>query len=115
MKTSICSKKSHQYTHEYVYQHEIRKDVASKNNVIQSYIYSLMCGMKFLQHQMDQARSKENHESPSDSSENHRCTHVDVYNHNVKKDADENVNNMVLYSCHNQKGRQKFHTLRLAL
>ena len=96
MKTSSCSKKSHQYTHEYVYHHEIKKDVVSNNNFIQSYISSPKCGMKLLQHQMDQARSKENHESPSDSSEYHRCIHVDVYHHNVTKDVVENVNNIML-------------------
>ena len=37
MKTSSGSKKCHQYTHEYVYHHEITEDVASNNNVPQSY------------------------------------------------------------------------------
>ena len=96
MNTSSVSKKSHQYTHEYVYHHEITEYVAMKNNVLQSYISSPKCGMKFLQHQIDQARSKENHEAPSDSSEQHRCTLVDVYHHNVKKDVATNVKNMVL-------------------
>ena len=114
MKASSGSKKSHQHTHEYVYQHEITKDVASNNNVIQSYISSPKCGMKFLQHQMDQARSKENHESPSDSSEYHRCIHFDVYHHNLIRDASANVTNMVLYSFHHQKERQKFHNSHVA-
>ena len=35
MKTSSGSKKSHQYTHEYVYHHEITEDVAANNNVLQ--------------------------------------------------------------------------------
>ena len=46
-------KESHQYTHEYVYHHEITEDVASNNNFPQSYISSPKCGMKFLQHQID--------------------------------------------------------------
>ena len=96
MKTSSGSKKSHQYNNEYVYHHEMTKYVATNNNVLQSYIYSLKCGMKFLQHQMGQARSKENHESPGDSSEYHKCIHVDVYDHNVTMDSAANLNNMVL-------------------
>ena len=96
MKTSSVSKKSNQNTHEYVYHHEIKEDVVSNNNVPQSYPSSPNCWMKFLQHQMNQVLSKKNHESSSDSYEHHRCTHADVYNHNVKKDAAENVNNMVL-------------------
>ena len=96
MKTSSGSKKSHQYTHEYVYHHAKSWDVAANNNFAQSYNSLPKCGMKFLQLQIDQERSKENHESPSDSSEHHRCTHGYVYNNNVNKDATTNVNNMVL-------------------
>ena len=96
MKTSSVSKKSHQYTHEYVYHPEITEDVDANNNVPQSYPSSPNYSMKFLQHQMNQVLSKKSHESSSDSNEHHRCTHVDVYNHNVTKDAAENVNNMVL-------------------
>ena len=40
MKTSSGSKKSHQYTNEYVYQNEITKDFYANNNVLQSYISS---------------------------------------------------------------------------
>ena len=96
MKTSSGSNNSHQYTHEYVYHHEIKKDVYANNNVLQSYIFSPKCGMKFVQHQIDWARNKKNHESARDSSEHNRCTHVDVYNHNVNKDVAANVNNVVL-------------------
>ena len=96
MKTSSGSKKSHQYTHEYVCHHVISKDVAANNNVLESNNSSPKCGMKFLQLQIDKERSKENHKTPSDSLEHHRCTHVYVYNHNVNKDANENVNKMVL-------------------
>ena len=69
MKTSSSSKKSNQYTHEYLYHHVTSEDVSANNNVIQSYNSSPNCGMKFLQLQVDQERSKESHESPSDSSE----------------------------------------------
>ena len=48
--TRSGSKKSLQYTHEYVYHQEITKDVAANNSVIQSYISSPKCWMKFLQH-----------------------------------------------------------------
>ena len=96
MKNSSGSNNSHQYTHEYVYHHEITKDVSSNNNVPQSYIFAPKCGMKFLQHQIDYARSKENHESLSDSSEYHRFIHVDVYHNNVARDATKNANRMVL-------------------
>ena len=40
MKTSSGSKKSHQYTHEYVYHHEITKDFFPNNNFLQSHISS---------------------------------------------------------------------------
>ena len=96
MKTSSGSKNSNQYTHEYVYHHEITKDVVSINNFLESYNSSPKCGMKFLQHQMDQERSKENHESPSDSSEYHRCIHVDVYHNTVTRDDAAKLNKMVL-------------------
>ena len=96
MKTSSGSKKSHQYTHEYVYHNEIKEDVFVNNNVLQSYICSPKCDLKFLEHQIDYGGSKKNHESPSDSSEHHRCTHVDVYHHNVTNDSTTNVKNMVL-------------------
>ena len=43
MKTSSGSKKSHQYTHEYVYHHEITEDFSSNKNVLQSHISSPMC------------------------------------------------------------------------
>ena len=87
MKTSSGSKKYHQYTHEYVYHHEITKDVSTNDNVPQLYPFSPKFWMKFVQHQMNQVLSKENHESLSDSNEHHRCIHLDVYNHNVNKDA----------------------------
>ena len=96
MKTSIVSKKSHQYTHQYVYYQEITEGFATNNNVFQSYPSSPKCWMKFFQHQMNQVLSKKNHGPSSDSNEHHRCTHVDVYDHNVNKDAAENLNNIVL-------------------
>ena len=40
MKTSSGSKKYHQYTHEYAYQHEITEDFLTNNNVPQSYIFT---------------------------------------------------------------------------
>ena len=40
MKTSSVSKKSHQYTHECVYHHEITEDFLTNNNVPQSYIFT---------------------------------------------------------------------------
>ena len=52
MKTSSGSKKSNQYTHEYVYHNEITKDVTANNNFLQSYNSSPKCGMKFLQLQI---------------------------------------------------------------
>ena len=39
---------------------------------------------------------------PSDSSEHHRCTHVDVYDKNVTKDTDANLNNNVIQPCHHK-------------
>ena len=51
--TSSVSKKSHKHTHEYVYHQEIKKDVSSINNVLQSYTSSTKCWMKFLHNQMD--------------------------------------------------------------
>ena len=80
----------------YIYHHEITKNFASNNTVLKSYISSPMCGMKFLQHQMDYARSKENHESSSDSSEHHTCMHEDLYHPNVTNDDFENEINMEL-------------------
>ena len=53
MKTPSCSKKSHQYTHEYVYHHVTSEDVSVNNNFLQSYNSSPKCGMKFLQLQID--------------------------------------------------------------
>ena len=93
---SSSDKEVSSITREYLYHHEITNDVASNNNFRQSYISSPKCGMKFLQHQMDYASSKEKHKSPSDSSEHHRCIYVDVYHHNVTKNSDANVNNMIL-------------------
>ena len=40
MKYASDSNKSHQYTHEYVYHHEITEDFSSNNNGPQSYISS---------------------------------------------------------------------------
>ena len=39
---------------------------------------------------------KENHESPSDSSEHHRCTHVDVHHQKVTRNVATNVNKNLL-------------------
>ena len=105
MNTSSGSNNPHQYTHEYVYHHEITEDedVSSNNNVPQTYPSSPKCWMKFLQHQMNQVLSKSNHESSSDSNAYHRCIHVDVHHHKVTKDATVNVNNNVLQPCHHKK------------
>ena len=103
MNTSSGSNNPHQYTHEYVYHHEITEDVFSNNNFSQLYPSSPKCRMKFLQHQMNQVLIKKNHESSSDSNKYHRWIHIDVYHHNVTKYFDENVNNNFLQPCHHKK------------
>ena len=93
--TSNDSKKSHPYIHEWENNKDITMYVSRNKKFLQSEIYSPQRWMKFLQQQMNQVLSKRNHESSSDSNAYHRCIHVDVHHHKVKKEASANVNNQL--------------------
>ena len=72
MKTSSGSKKSHQYTHEYVYHHEITKDVYSK--IILFNHISLHPSVGWSSSNIQWTRKEVRKiMCPSDSSEYHRC------------------------------------------
>ena len=103
MKTSSGSKKSHQYTHESIYHHNVKKDVSENLNKMglyscnnQSCVLSSKKWMKNLHPNLIQIRRNENMNTSSGSNKSHKYTHEYVYHHNLTKVSASNLKKITL-------------------